>query len=71
LKSEKTSEKAKKTEFCVLGRAKNEQSEFFSGLLEGKGLVNGLARIFALPDTSLAHANGLELQRLCERLGEN
>jgi prepilin-type N-terminal cleavage/methylation domain-containing protein len=35
LKSEKTSEKAKKTEFCVLGRAKNEQSEFFSGLLKG------------------------------------
>jgi DNA-binding response OmpR family regulator len=37
LKSEKTSEKAKKTEFCVLGRAKNEQSEFFSGLLNRSG----------------------------------
>jgi hypothetical protein len=40
-------------------------------LVGGQALVNGRARTFTLPDVSLAHADGLELQGICERLGAN
>jgi hypothetical protein len=40
-------------------------------LVGGQALVNGRVRAFSIPDVSLAHADGLELQGICERLGAN